>query len=1216
MDVRYLGPLTIRRAGDEVALGGPKPRLVLAHLVVQARTVVSTETLIDAVWGEVPPTTARNTLQTYVSHLRRSIGSDRLESHGTGYLLRVDADEVDASRFESLVARGRRAETDEPLAAVRFLGEALALWRGEPFAGLAVDGPLAGEVARLQQLRWSASESRLAAQLAVEPPSSVIAELESLTVAHPLRERLWELLMLALYLDGRQADALAAFDRVRAVLAEQVGVDPSAALTQLHTRILGHDASLTRAASGSASLRSRHGAPMTDGVADTAVPFPALLSSGRRPRYVGRPALVGELQHRWNLVARGDGSHTVLLTGEPGIGKTRTATEIARSAHDDGALVLFGRCDEGLAVPYQPLLEALDWQTRHDPTLPVGRLGGELTRLIPELPDRIPELPDPVATDPSLEELRLYEAVSSWLAAVSQARPVVLVVDDLHWASTPTHRLLVHVVRNLAGEPDARILLLATYRDTEIDADHPLHATLADLRRVGAALDVLPVEPLSEPEVSALVADLTEEARTDVEGPPSRVGDGVAGGTTRVVDPLASLAFTRSRGNPFFATEILRHCIEVGAATLDGDTWIVDGPAAVLLPDSVRDVVRHRLQRLDATARELLRLVALLGPDADVAILTAVAEDADAVVDALDVTWRSGLIEETEEGRYQLTHGLIRSTLLDDLPAARRRRYHARIVDCFEAVRPDDVMALAHHSFEAGPGDEERARALRYAIAAGERALSQRASTDAIGWFTRACSLASHLPRLDPGLGLQARCGLGEAQGDTGDQTYRETLLAATQDALAAGHLDLAARAVIANHRAATVSMIGAVDRERVDALESLLARLFADRPAAGSGQNPEQRARILALLSLELTFDRTQHDRRLLLADQALAIAQAVDDPLLEAWVATTTRVPSTVPERVRELVQRTDRAASIADAGEDPFLRCAAKVTSHQARLGIGDLRGARQQAQDALELASEIGVPYLRILAGFNAVQFHAYDGDLVGAHEANAACLAFSQEVGEADTQAWWGAIEASLAVVEGTVGHLTEPIASFADAFPDLLAWRAAQAMALAVAGRHDEAREVVDDHGFRHPDALPCDWITASAWANLAVTAFELEDPELGRMLMACVGPHRDQWAHLNVFCQAPLEVSYGLAAAAVGHLNDSVEALRHGRELLNEQGLRSHLPWASAYLARALARHPDASTRDAARTVVAAGVEVARSLGMEVMEANLRAIEGSAGDR
>ncbi len=1210
MDVRYLGPLSVRRRGDEVVLGGPKPRLVLAHLVVHARAVVSTEQLIDAVWGEEPPITARNTLQTYVSHLRRSVGSDRVETHGRGYLLRVDPEEVDAVRFESLLAEGRRVEADDPPAAVRLLDGALALWRGEPFADLAVDGLLAGEVARLQELRWSATEGRIAAQMACERPGPVIAELESLALRHPLRERLWELLMLALYRGGRQSDALAAFDRARAILAEQVGVDPSARVTQLHRRILGHDPSLSQAAFGSGSPAPRRADVTTADVAGAAVPFPTLLAAGTRARYVGRPGLVDQLRRRWHPVTGAAASHTVLLTGEPGIGKTRTATEIARSAHEEGALVLAGRCDEGLSVPYQPWLETLDWQTRHDPALPLGRLGGELTRLLPELTDRIPDLPAPIATDPSLEEHRLYEAVASWLVAVAQRRPVVVVIDDLHWATTPTLRLLVHVVRSLAGEPDTRLLLVATYRDTDIEADHPLHAMLAALRRTGAGLDILPVERLTEPEVSALVADLTATARTDVAGSPSHPEDGrpegdAAGTTTRGVDPLASFAFSRSRGNPFFATEIVRHCTEVGAASLDGDTWVVDETSASILPDSVRDVVHHRLQRLATPTREVLRLVALLGPDTDVAILTALVEDTDLVVDALEVTWRCGLVEETEEDRYRLTHALIRMVILADLPAARRRRYHARIVDRLELVRPDDVMALAHHSFEAGPGDEERHRALGYAITAGERALAQRAADDAVGWFTRACNLASHLPRIDPGLGLRARCGLGEAQRDAGDQTYRETLLAATQGALAADHLGLAVRAAIANHRAATVSIVGAVDRERVTTLESLLARL----PEATDAELA-QRARILALLSLELTFDRTQLERRLLLADEAFAIAQALDDPLLEAWVVTTTRVPVTVPERVPELVRRTDRAASLADDGADPFLRCATKVINHQAKLGVGDLRGARQQAQEALELATASGVPYLRILTGFNAVQFHAYDGDLTAARAANAACLAYSQEVGEADTQTWWGAIEALLAVIDGTVANLTEPITDFADAFPEMLAWRAAQAMALALGGHADQARGVLDAHRLRHPEALPRDWLTASAWADLAIAAFELEDRELGGMLMSCVGPYRAQWAHVNVFCQTPLELTWGLAAAAAGHVDQAVRALRRGRELLRGQGLRSHLPWAALYLARTQTRHPDPACRSGAHTVAADGLETACSLGMEVMESTLRALE------
>ena len=208
-----LGPLEVTGDDGPIGLGGPKQRAVLAHLLVRANQVVPAEALIDRLWGDEPPDTARNTLQTYVSHLRKALGSERLEGRAPGYVLHVQPDELDATRFEALVREARAAD-GQPDRVRDLLSEALGLWRGRAFADLDANG-LAGEIARLDELRIQATEARLSADLEAGRHVEVVGELESLTREFPLRERLWSLLMLALYQSGRQADALAAFQRAR-----------------------------------------------------------------------------------------------------------------------------------------------------------------------------------------------------------------------------------------------------------------------------------------------------------------------------------------------------------------------------------------------------------------------------------------------------------------------------------------------------------------------------------------------------------------------------------------------------------------------------------------------------------------------------------------------------------------------------------------------------------------------------------------------------------------------------------------------------------------------------------------------------------------------------------------------------------------------------------------------------------------------------------------
>jgi serine/threonine protein kinase/DNA-binding SARP family transcriptional activator len=247
MEFRVLGPLEVATDDGVLPLGGPKQRAVVAHLILRAGHAVPAAQLIDELWGEEPPETARNTLQTYVYRLRKVLGEDRLEGQSGAYVLRAEPDEIDASRFEALVRSGRARLAEDPPGALERLDEALGLWRGPAFADFPDEASLRGEIARLEELRLAATEHRVAAQLALGRHTTVVGTLEALTDRYPLRERLWASLMLALYRSGRQAEALDAYRRAREVLADELGIDPSPELQELHERILRQDPDLAAA---------------------------------------------------------------------------------------------------------------------------------------------------------------------------------------------------------------------------------------------------------------------------------------------------------------------------------------------------------------------------------------------------------------------------------------------------------------------------------------------------------------------------------------------------------------------------------------------------------------------------------------------------------------------------------------------------------------------------------------------------------------------------------------------------------------------------------------------------------------------------------------------------------------------------------------------------------------------------------------------------------
>ena len=266
MEFRILGSLEASEAGREVAVGSGKQRLVLALLLLHPNEVLSRDRLIDVLWGESPPPTAANMVHNYVSQLRRALGGDgaaALETHGNGYLLRLERGERDLDRFEELLSRGRALGTEDPQAAAEVLREALALWRGPPLADFTYEDFAREEIGRLEELRLSALEERIEADLALGRHPDLVAELRRLVGEHPLRERLRGQLMLALYRSGRQAEALDVYREARRALLAEHGLEPGAALRELEAGILREDPKL-RAPSGFGAplLRRRKRGPL------------------------------------------------------------------------------------------------------------------------------------------------------------------------------------------------------------------------------------------------------------------------------------------------------------------------------------------------------------------------------------------------------------------------------------------------------------------------------------------------------------------------------------------------------------------------------------------------------------------------------------------------------------------------------------------------------------------------------------------------------------------------------------------------------------------------------------------------------------------------------------------------------------------------------------------------------------------------------------------
>jgi len=445
----------------------------------------------------------------------------------------------------------------------------------------------------------------------------------------------------------------------------------------------------------------------------------------------------------------------------------------------------------------------------------------ELQRVVPELADRIGDLPQPLAGDPEGARSRLFEAVSSVLCTAAHTTPVLLVLDDLHWADKATLLLLKYLVRH---PREARLMVLGTYRETELHDDHPLAATLAELGRE-RRLQRHAVAPLDATAVSQLVSLHTADAASA---------------------ELRETVYAGTEGNPFFVVEVLRHLQESAAIGCGADR-ARPGPRRLEVPEGVKGVLRQRLARLGSDANRLLTGAAVIGRTFDLDVLQRVCDlTEDDLVDVLDAAVRARVVDEVPgaPGRHTFSHALIRDTLYEGLNGTRRALLHRRVGCALEQAHAGRLEwwlgELALHFEQAG----DPVRAIEYRSRAGEHAVAQLAYELAAEHFRQVVAMLDTTPS-------EQRCDLviaqGEAQRRAGDPAYRSTLLSAARLAQQLGDRDRLARAALANNRGYASSAEG-VDRDRVAMLHAALAISdTADSPT---------RAALLALLALELTMD------------------------------------------------------------------------------------------------------------------------------------------------------------------------------------------------------------------------------------------------------------------------------------------------------------------------------------------------------------------------
>jgi class 3 adenylate cyclase len=850
------------------------------------------------------------------------------------------------------------------------------------------------------------------------------------------------------------------------------------------------------------------------------IPLPSRLVFRTTVGVVGRETEMATIMEAYKRVANGGGREVLLVAGEAGLGKTTLVAETTRAAFDMGAVVLFGHCEEDLATPYQLFAEALGHYVTHAPEeqlhAHVAAYGSELARLVPALASRIPDLPPSIATDGDTERFLLFAAVVGLLAEMSRQAPVVLVLDDLHWADKASLLLLRHLG---ATDTAMRLLIVGNYRDDELSQLHPLLDALAALRRQ-TGVSWVELAGLDDTGVLAFMEAAAGQTLDD------------AG-----VD-LAHAVYRETDGNPFFVGEVLRHLTETGAIYQDATgRWTADDSLEQMgLPDSVRQVIGARVGRLGTDAGRVLSTAAVIGRDFDLDLLArATATSEDDLLDILDAATAAALVRELAEspGRYNFAHALIQHTLYQDLGATRRARAHRQVGEALEALcgdRPGTrVGELARH-WNSATQPADSTKAIEYSRQAGDAALAALAPADALGYYAQALDLYPQATDPDPGLALDLAIGLGTAQRLTGDPAFRDTLLDAARRA---DELEDTARlvaAALANNRG-IFSNAGALDTEKVEVLESTLDRLPVDH---------RDRALVLAALCMELASVGAL-DRRQALADEAIALAERSGVDATIVRVLNSVAFPLQVPALLEQSWVRTADAMDRAERLGDPILLFYAAMARIDVAARVGDFDDMDRCLDIARALVEQLDQPTMTWMYTYVSCMRAMVSGDVNEIERLANEELKLGIDSGQPDALAVFGGQFFFVGYFRATLDELVPLLEQIVNDAPDV-AYLATAALALAYA-ETDHTEDALNllqacaSGGYE----IPMNYSWLSTIANYAVAAVECRDARYAEPLYERLLPYAELIAGVGGATSAgPVHHVLGGLAAVLGRYADA----------------------------------------------------------------------------
>ncbi len=921
--------------------------------------------------------------------------------------------------------------------------------------------------------------------------------------------------------------------------------------------------------------------PSLSVIASAQAPRPVRRATSADDRFVGRERELAALEALVERLAQGHGA-IVAIAGEPGIGKSRTAQALADLAADRGIQALWGRCNEEPgAPPYWPWAQIFDrWVAASDDAALRAILGSgaaPIAEVVPAIGARLGDLPRPPrSSDPMRARFLLFDAISGVLRRAAAHSPLLLIIDDMHWADAPSLRLLEFLAANTGASP---MLLLITYRDIELSRRHPLSETLGELGRHHG---------FQRLRLTGLSRDETARVMT-------------LGIDTHIAAPLLDAVHEQTEGNPLFVLEMARLLAQEGFLERS------DGPRGsqllahpLRIPEGVKETIGRRLNRLSPVANEVLGCAAVIGRTFELAVLVRIV-DGDAGRDvsaALEEALRAKVVEaRPAPGRYRFAHALIRETLYEEIAVPVRSRLHLEVARAIEAVHALDLdgqmPALAHHYGAALPGGDT-GRAAECAIRAARRADRLLAHEETARYYRLALLAAESGGTPDPLARSQMHNALGEALTKAGEYlAARDAFEEAARLARECASADQLARAALGFETASW-----APGQPGIAA-----AALLREALAALHGGDSVAKVRLLGALARALIFsgDETQ---ALAVHRQAVGMARRAGDPSALASALLAALSVRWQPALSGERLASIQEALALARAVGDRVRELDARAWSMFERIELGEMQTWRSELETYERDLTELRQPFEQYVAASSRAMHALFEGRFTEAEQLAQQALLVGRGMPGLDAPGIYGMQMFTLRCEQGRLGELAPLVRQFVTTHPSANTWRPGLALIYAELGDLDQARAAFEVLAADDFAAIPRDGVWVASLTFMTIVCAALDDTQRAGILYRLLRPYdgRNLLAGTTIACYGAAASYLGMLAGMQGHWSDAERHFESALALNARQGAAPALAHAHFRYAQMLLRRAGKEDLQRAAELLTQAAGQAEALGMTAL--------------